>query len=63
MKSIYRFRTKQILQDLEKKMVFIVGPRQVGKTFLAKQIAKKFKKVDYLNYDFFEDRKIIKNGQ
>jgi len=60
---IYRFRTKQIIKDLEKKMVFIVGPRQVGKTHLAKEIGKHFEKVDYLNYDFFEDKKIIKNGE
>lgn len=40
-------------------MVFITGPRQVGKTFLAMQIIKKFKKPTYLNYDNVDDRKII----
>ena len=63
MKNIHRTRMEQIIKDLDKKMVFIVGPRQVGKTFLAKEIAKKFKKVDYLNYDFFEDKEIIQKGQ
>ncbi len=50
-----------ILNDLQKKMVFIVGPRQVGKTWLAKDISKNFKTSVYLNYDNFEDRNIIIN--
>ena len=48
-----------ILKDLAKKMVFLVGPRQVGKTWLAKDIAKSFNNTVYLNYDRAEDRKII----
>jgi len=56
-----REQKEQILKDLEKKIVFIVGPRQVGKTWLAKEIAKDFKKPVYLNYDRAEDRSIIKN--
>ena len=58
---MYRKQTKQIIKDLYKKIVFIIGPRQVGKTWLAKEIGKKFKKIAYLNYDRLEDRKIIKN--
>lgn len=56
-----RRQKTQILKDLEKKMVFITGPRQSGKTWLAKDIAAKFRKPVYLNYDRAEDRKIIKN--
>lgn len=48
-----------ILKDLEKKLVLLVGPRQAGKTWLAKDIAKNFKKSVYLNYDQPKDKKII----
>ena len=50
-----------IESDLRKKMVFITGPRQVGKTYLAKQIAKNFENPQYLNYDNIHDQKIIHN--
>jgi len=40
-------------------MVFITGPRQVGKTFLAMELFKEFKNPTYLNYDNDDDRKII----
>jgi len=48
-----------ILKDLKKKMVFLVGPRQVGKTYLSKEIMEKFSDTVYLNYDQPKDRKII----
>ena len=48
-----------ILSDLKKKMVFITGPRQVGKTWFAKQIMAFYKSPQYLNYDVEEDRRII----
>jgi uncharacterized protein len=54
-----RFQIDQILKDLDKKMVFIVGPRQVGKTWLSKEIGKYYSKTAYLNYDSFDDREII----
>lgn len=41
-------------------MVFIVGPRQSGKTWLAKDIAKDFEHTVYLNYDSSLDQKTIK---
>lgn len=55
-----RKQTEPIIKDLKKKIVFIVGPRQVGKTWLAMEIGKHFNKTTYLNYDSFEDRQIIK---
>jgi predicted AAA+ superfamily ATPase len=51
---------QRIIKDLAKKMVFLVGPRQAGKTWLAKDIAKDFKHSLYLNYDSLHDRAIIK---
>ena len=51
----------KIILDLKKKMVFIVGPRQVGKTWLAKKIMEKYKNPIYLNYDNINHREIIKN--
>jgi predicted AAA+ superfamily ATPase len=56
-----RSRKSQILKDLDSKIVFITGSRQVGKTWLALDIAKNFKRPVYLNYDNAGDRKIIKN--
>lgn len=54
-----REQKQQILADLKKKMVFIVGPRQVGKTYLAKEVMKEYKNPLYLNYDFLGDKKKI----
>ncbi len=54
-----RIQISEIIQDLDKKMVFMIGPRQVGKTHLAQQVMKHFKDPLYLNYDRIEDRQII----
>lgn len=54
-----RIQKPYILKDLEKKLVFLVGPRQVGKTWLAKNIATEFNNSIYLNYDKVSDRKIM----
>jgi len=57
---VMRRRQKElILRDLQKKMVFLAGPRQAGKTWLAKDIAKEYDRSTYLNYDFAQDRRSI----
>jgi len=58
---IERYLSKLIYSDLQDKMIFIAGPRQVGKTTLAKSIGEKhypgsFK---YLNWDNRLDRRAI----
>ena len=52
-----RYILPHILNDLKKKMVFIGGPRQVGKTTLARFVLEKyFPSGRYFNWDFDEDR-------
>jgi predicted AAA+ superfamily ATPase len=53
----------KIISDLAHKMVFLVGPRQAGKTWLSKQIASEYQNHMYLNYDVSEHREIIRNKQ
>ena len=55
-----RAQYSRILADLGKKIVFLAGPRQAGKTWLAKKIAEEFERPVYLNFDQLEDRAIIK---
>ncbi|MBS0655944.1 MAG: ATP-binding protein, partial [Verrucomicrobia bacterium] len=55
-----RAQKQAILRDLNKKMVLIAGPRQAGKTTLAKAIAKEFTHSSYLSFDRLADQKIIR---
>jgi len=57
-----RYLTKDIMEDLQSKMVFIGGARQVGKTTLARKILpKSVSNSQYYNWDYAPDRKKIKN--
>lgn len=51
--SMKRYLTSQIRQDLSKKIILITGPRQTGKTTLAKMLMPDF---DYLNFDSSDHR-------
>ncbi len=56
-----RAQRQTILKDLDKKLVLLVGPRQCGKTWLARDIAREFKHSIYLNYDQPFDREVMYN--
>lgn len=55
-----RYLKPQIVKDLNKKMVFLAGPRQVGKTTLSQSITKN---IDYMNWDIDKDRSRILNKE
>ncbi len=44
-------------------MLFLVGPRQVGKTTISKQLADTYSEKLYLNWDVIKDRALILTGQ
>lgn len=56
-----RYLYEPIKRDLFKKMVILTGPRQIGKTYLAKDLMTEFKNPQYLNYDNLDDAKIIQS--
>jgi predicted AAA+ superfamily ATPase len=58
-----RYLKTKIIEDLAKKMVFLTGPRQVGKTYLSKEIMKSFTRPVYLNFDDISDALIIKKRE
>ena len=53
-----RYLIEFIKKDLDKKLVLLAGPRQVGKTWLSKTLFPSEQSV-YLNFDRNADRKII----
>lgn len=55
-----RYLVETILNDLSEKMVFVGGPRQVGKTTMAEYISNNFfSSPQYLNWDDRQDRRDI----
>jgi predicted AAA+ superfamily ATPase len=55
---IDRYVSSDIQEDLSKKMVFVAGPRQAGKTTLAREIlGKHFQGTTYFNWDNRQHRK------
>jgi len=62
MKTMNRYLENQILEDLNKKMVLLAGPRQCGKTTIAKKLLGSQAPGGpsrYLNWDAIEDRDLI----
>ena len=59
--SLERYLVPQINRDLAKKMVFVAGPRQVGKTTLARSLPGA--DAGYLNWDVAEHREHILAGE
>ena len=59
---LHRYIEKNVSDDLKRKMVFVGGPRQSGKTTMAKQLCHEAgfdTKTRYLNWDAAEDRENI----
>jgi predicted AAA+ superfamily ATPase len=61
MAGLSRYLVRQIKADLARKMVFVAGPRQVGKTTLARSLPNAGH--GYLNWDVAEDRARILAGE
>lgn len=61
--SMQRYLTPYVIQDLRKKMVFIGGPRQVGKTTLCRALITAFPELVYLNWDSDEHKRMIRKQQ
>lgn len=57
MTAFPRYLKSQVVQDLARKMVFVAGPRQVGKTTLANEILND--PSGYLSWDITADRERI----
>ena len=53
MVGMERYLEKYIQKDLKRKIALLTGPRQTGKTTLAKMLKENF---DYFNYDNAEHR-------
>lgn len=59
-----RYLAAPITADLEKKMVFVDGPRQIGKTTLARTlIGANFKETAYFNWDDRQQRRQLMAAQ
>lgn len=54
-----RYLDDLIRQDLQKKMVLLTGPRQVGKTTLSQRLLSEFPGGQYLNFDVAAHRAVI----
>jgi predicted AAA+ superfamily ATPase len=51
--TMIRLLSSHIIEDLQKKLVILSGPRQCGKTYLAKNLISS--DIQYLNFDVYRD--------
>lgn len=59
-----RYISTDTLEDLSKKMVFVAGPRQIGKTTLARDIiGGHFKETAYFNWDDRQHRRQLMSAK
>ena len=56
---MHRYLETALRADLERKMVFLTGPRQVGKTTLARALMSGWPRAQCLNWDVPGDRRIL----
>ena len=61
MSSVRRYLRQQVEQDATRKMVFVAGPRQVGKTTLALSLPNARR--GYLSWDVAAHRERILRGE
>ncbi len=54
-----RYLDDLVATDLQRKMVLLTGPRQVGKTTLCRQLMERFPSSQYFNWDVASDRAIL----
>ena len=54
-----RYLDDLVTTDLQRKMVLVTGPRQVGKTTLCRHLMERFPPAQYLNWDVAPDRAIL----
>jgi uncharacterized protein len=59
---VNRYLFDPIREDLDQKMVLLMGPRQVGKTTLAQALGKSSLSPLYLNFDKISDRPILEQA-
>ncbi len=64
MSNLVRYLQKYVTSDLQKKMVLIGGPRQVGKTTFAISLLKPptIESPAYLNWDDLKNKEQIRKG-
>lgn len=66
MYNLVRYLNESVVIDLKHKMVFIGGPRQVGKTTFSLEFLKPAYDIErpaYLNWDDLTSRELIKTNQ